>query len=351
MTDSSQRDHPSSMRRFTLSQALYALVLLTVGAGTWGIRGLGLGSLVLFFWASVTYRWWRYLAWYIVLLVALAITSVFHLFPPAQTPYWVHDRYECSNNLKAIVLGLHRYHEANGQLPPAYVTDDSGRRLHSWRVLVLPFMGYGGLYSRIRLDETWDSDHNRKLASEMPKEFRCPTCCRRSTFEERRCHANYFAILGPNTMWPEEGGRRFSENVDGNANTVLLFESHELDTVWMEPNDLSISEAVKALTTERIEVLPSHRPESFFYKSTGWRHLATVDGEIHTTRGVLSTANLRHVMTIDDGTLVTREELKERPAGRELRLENCVRSGLFVLVSMLPAFFVFRNRTNMLERR
>ena|SRR5271157_353196 len=54
----------------------------------------------------------------------------------------VHDGYRgsCLNRLLEIGLALHRYHQANGCFPPAYIADKNGKPMHSWRVLILPYM-------------------------------------------------------------------------------------------------------------------------------------------------------------------------------------------------------------------
>src|SRR5260370_743998 len=49
-------------------------------------------------------------------------------------------RSQCKNNLKQIGLALHNYHDVYGSFPPAYFVDASGKPMHSWRVLILPFL-------------------------------------------------------------------------------------------------------------------------------------------------------------------------------------------------------------------
>ena len=46
------------------------------------------------------------------------------------------------NNLRKSRLALHNYHQANGCFPPAYIADKNGKPMHSWRVLILPYMEY-----------------------------------------------------------------------------------------------------------------------------------------------------------------------------------------------------------------
>src|SRR5260370_27069838 len=71
----------------------------------------------------------------------------------------------CRANLTQISLALRAYHEAHGSFPPAYVLGPSGERYHSWRVLLLPFLGQDELYRQYRLDEPLDSEHNQALVN------------------------------------------------------------------------------------------------------------------------------------------------------------------------------------------
>src|SRR5262245_29474808 len=50
-------------------------------------------------------------------------------------------RVQCKyNNVKQIGLALLNYREKYGTLPPAYIADEARRPMHSWRVLILPFL-------------------------------------------------------------------------------------------------------------------------------------------------------------------------------------------------------------------
>lgn len=62
-------------------------------------------------------------------------------------------RVMCKDNLHQIGIALHNYHEQHGSFPPAYTTDQNGKPLHSWRVLLLPYLDRPNLYQQIRLDE------------------------------------------------------------------------------------------------------------------------------------------------------------------------------------------------------
>ena len=57
---------------------------------------------------------------------------------------------------------------------PAASHDKNGKPLLCWRVHILPYLGEEKLYKEFHLDEPWDSPHNKKLLSQMPKIYRAP---------------------------------------------------------------------------------------------------------------------------------------------------------------------------------
>lgn len=61
--------------------------------------------------------------------------------------------------------------EHDGKLPPAFTTDSEGRPLHSWRVLLLPYLGEAELFAKIRLNEPWDSEWNSQFHAQIVKAF------------------------------------------------------------------------------------------------------------------------------------------------------------------------------------
>ncbi len=48
---------------------------------------------------------------------------------------------QCAAACSQLLLALHNYHSEYNALPPAYIADSSGKPMHSWRVLLLPFVG------------------------------------------------------------------------------------------------------------------------------------------------------------------------------------------------------------------
>ena len=81
---------------------------------------------------------------------------------------------DSANNLKQILLALHNYYDTHGALPLPALTDKAGKPLLSWRVALLPYLEHEGLYREFKLNEPWDSEHNKKLIGRMPKVYATP---------------------------------------------------------------------------------------------------------------------------------------------------------------------------------
>jgi hypothetical protein len=81
---------------------------------------------------------------------------------------------QCFDNAQQITSAFRAYNDRHGAFPPLHTVDEEGKPLHSWRVLILPFIDQKILYDQIRLDEPWDSDHNRRFHNQMPSLYKCP---------------------------------------------------------------------------------------------------------------------------------------------------------------------------------
>ena len=123
----------------------------------------------------------------LLLFFALAIPAITETRTPAR-------RTVCSNNLRQIILAIYNYESFHGSLPPAFTTDAAGNKLHSWRVLILPYLEHRSLYDQIDLTKPWNHPVNIKFTNQMPDVFRCPSG------KNKPDETTYVAIIGTQTM-------------------------------------------------------------------------------------------------------------------------------------------------------
>jgi hypothetical protein len=139
-------------------------------------------------------------------------------------------RAQSTNNLKQVGLAFHMYGVKAGHLPNN-VADAKGKLLLSWRVAILPYLEQGELYKEFKLDEPWDSDHNKKLIDKMPKIY-APA---RGKAEAGETY--YRGFTGPGTIFEVGKKVRLQDIRDGTSNTVLVVEA-EKAVPWTKPDDL-----------------------------------------------------------------------------------------------------------------
>ena len=216
----------------------------------------------------------------------------------AYSPAWFSTWYSCGNNLKQIAIALHKYHDEFGSFPPAVVRDKVGRPMHSWRVLLLPFLEEQELYERYNFDEPWDSQHNLQLATSIPPAYYCSLRRREA---EASGYTNYFVPVGPDTAWPPTGARHFGEITDGTGNTVLVVADHSRNTVWLEPTDLASEAVVSHVSALSSKHAAEHWGEDFFTRHLCDCHAVLADGQLSPLRFGLDPQLVTSLITIDDG--------------------------------------------------
>lgn len=144
-------------------------------------------------------------------------------------------RTQCKNNLKQIGLALHNYADVHGCFPPAVVADATGKPLHSWRTLLLPYLDQQKIYGSIDLSKAWDDPVNSEAFEQTPFCYRCPS----ADFPDN--HTSYVAVAGRNGFLDPRRGRRIEEITDGTSNTVAVVEVSQNQSVhWMSPEDSGV---------------------------------------------------------------------------------------------------------------
>jgi len=150
--------------------------------------------------------------------------------------------------LREITIAMHNFESAYRNFPSAYTTDEQGRPLLSWRVHILPFVEENQLYDQFRMDEPWDSEHNRALLKKMPD------CYRLAEGPAESGKTTVLAIGGlkgviqkpkaGNNGRKSLGGIGFGSIHDGSSNTIMLLEvGEELAVEWSKPTEFAPDEA------------------------------------------------------------------------------------------------------------
>jgi hypothetical protein len=198
------------------------------------------------------------------------------------------DRAMRANNLKQIGLALLHHDVARGRLSPA-ITDKQGKPLLSWRVAILPYLEHDQLYRQFRLDEPWDSDHNKKLAEKMPPIYSLPGVKTKEPFT-----TFYQGFAGPGTVFGDAKGITMAQIRDGASNTIMVVEAGEA-VHWTKPEDLPY-DPQKPL------------PRLGAFPADGF-HAVLCDGSVHLLRRDADPMTLRRAITINDGFFIDLDKL------------------------------------------
>jgi hypothetical protein len=170
----------------------------------------------------------------------------------------------CLSRLNQLGLALKNYHHTYGCYPPAYVCDANGKPVHSWRVLILPFIEEQALYARYNFAEPWDGPSNRRLAGASPSVLdwycQCP-----SGDLDGTALTDVVAVVGKNTMWPGEKCTRVKEFGPDGPQQILVIEIANSDVHWMEPRDLTLEQALAGIQPEKGLGIGSQHPSGIIY--------------------------------------------------------------------------------------
>lgn len=131
-------------------------------------------------------------------------------------------------------MAVANYHETYKCYPPPFIADADGKPMHSWRILLLPFLERNDLYKQYHFDEPWDGPNNRKLADQMPTTYALHGCERPGNVT-----TNYLRVIGYRTASPPSRTLAFQEIVDGTSSTLFIVENVDAGVHWMEPRDLA----------------------------------------------------------------------------------------------------------------
>jgi hypothetical protein len=157
-------------------------------------------------------------------------------------------------------------------------------------VLLLPYLEEKDLYNQFKLDEPWDSDHNKKLLAKMPKLFALPGGRTKEPYT-----TFYQVFTGKGTVFDNPKGNRFADILDGVSNTIIITEGGQA-VPWTKPADL-------AYNADK----PLPRLGGLF---NGGFHIVTADGRVRFIQQRLGDMVLRSLITRNGGEPINWNELE-----------------------------------------
>ena len=161
-------------------------------------------------------------------LFALIGVLVFLLFPAGGSRRPAR-RAICTNNLRQIAVALHNYHDKYGVFPPAQTVNGLGKPLHSWRTLILPYLDEKPLYEQVRLDEPWDSPHNKRVAQHNVPIYACPVATQ---------GISYLAVTTTGSVFEGMTSRSMTDIAMADRKQISrVIEITNGPTNWMQPVD------------------------------------------------------------------------------------------------------------------
>lgn len=212
----------------------------------------------------------------VMLLIALLLPATRSVREPAR-------RNLCINNPKQIALAIQSYESDKGEFPPAYTMDAQGRRLHSWRTLILPYMEESKLFETIDLTKAWDDPANAKAGEASLDVYTCPSA------DHKQGLTTYLAVAGPQSIFSGPVPRKRDEATDESETTMCVVDVAADQAVhWMSPNDVSDDELL------RINADSTTNHFSVF-------NAAFLDGQVRSVPKSVDAKALRAMLTIDGG--------------------------------------------------
>ena len=322
-----QAKEGTTAMQFRLSTLLLMFVVLCSSLGVFGMWGIG----VFVFLVGLAMKIADRAAW--VLGTILGLLMLFFLMLPGsftirETVYEAARRIQCRSQLKQIALALHNYRQANGCFPPAYIADKNGKPMHSWRVLILPYMEEQALYERYNFNEPWDGPSNKKLLASRPRGYACPSD--RDTYTRRATCTSYVAVVSSDAAW---SGKKPEKLTGDLSQTIMLVELSNADIQWTEPKDVSL-DALLSRSPGCATVSSKHEPDSEFFHDTppAGANVALADGSMKFLPGdLLASSKLPDVLKVGG----FREAYIEANCGdgRRIHWPNCLALAVWVASS------------------
>ena len=153
---------------------------------------------------------------------------------PAETWSLEKRRKRSIDNMKRINHAIYKWLENGSQVPRSVIVDATRQKGLSWRVAILPLLGYDELYKKFNLKEPWDSPTNEALLKYIPPEFVSP-----EHFDE---NTNYQMFVNGTALFSEKENKDKTDISDGKYVVVMGEVDRKFAVPWTAPYDYDVSE-------------------------------------------------------------------------------------------------------------
>src|SRR5262249_19807657 len=144
------------------------------------------------------------------------------------------------------------------------------------------------LHRQFKLDEPWDSKHNKALLEEMPEVF-APV-----GMQSKEPHVTFYRVFtGASTAFDGKEGVKLEDITDGRETTLLAVEAGE-PVPWTKPADLPYDGG------------PLPKLGGLF---KGAFHILTADGAVRFIQPRYNEEIFRRAITRDDGKSISLDDL------------------------------------------
>jgi hypothetical protein len=237
-------------RALVLAVILAVDVYLVVGYGWNGVYAVPIVTVAVLL--GLFRRYTALTVWIVLVFLAGFILPAINAAAPAAR------KVACSNHLREIAAAILQYESDHGAMPCPFTSSPEGKPLHSWRVLILPYLGHQSLYDQIDLNKPWDDPANLKIGDHMPEIYRCQEAQYQTKWRTFGNRTTYVAIVGDNTAWPPTGSRHISEMTTSDEVKLLVIELPTRELHWMAPADPTLDHFLADLSGTPSSQLHGH---------------------------------------------------------------------------------------------
>lgn len=158
--------------------------------------------------------------------------------------------------LKQLGFAVINYKDTHARFPPAVVLDENRRKMHSWRVLVLPYVEANGFYANYDPQVAWNDPSNADLADGSRRhpeamKFRDPTEVRtvyqphlgKASLED--VTTDFLMVLRGDESLSSSGipfsppeGKEWQAPAPSDPDELIIVQVKESSVHWMEPQDI-----------------------------------------------------------------------------------------------------------------